>query len=96
MIWRLKAAMIGVTRMVCATIIACGVNRMPNEPSGPERDSNRYTASPTTTGGSPISAFRTTIAASRPRNRFSARNAPNGTPRIAASATALRLTISEI
>ncbi len=33
--------MIGITRSACAMIIAFGVNRMPSEPSGPERDSNR-------------------------------------------------------
>ena len=41
MVCRASAAMIGVTRTACATIIACGVNRSPNEPSGPERDSRR-------------------------------------------------------
>ena len=32
MVWRASAAMIGVTRMVCAMIIACGVNSMPQRP----------------------------------------------------------------
>ena len=41
MVWRASAAMIGVTRIACAMIIAFGVNRMPQEPSGPERDSSR-------------------------------------------------------
>ncbi len=31
--------MIGATRMAWAMIIACGVNKMPHAPSGPERDS---------------------------------------------------------
>ena len=29
MVWRVSAAMIGVTRIVCATIMAAGVNKMP-------------------------------------------------------------------
>ena len=41
MVCRASAAMIGATRMVCAMIIACGVNRRPHDPSGPERDSSR-------------------------------------------------------
>ena len=40
-VWRVGAAMIGTIRMVWAITIADGVNRMPNAPSGPERDSNR-------------------------------------------------------
>src|SRR6185312_1532235 len=77
---RVKAAMIGATKTVCATIMACGVNRIPHEPSGPERDNVRKIANPTTTGGSPISALSTTIAPSRPGKRINAMNAPNGTP----------------
>ena len=41
MVWRVSAAMIGVTSTVCAMIIAGGVNSRPHEPSGPERDSSR-------------------------------------------------------
>ena len=41
MVWRASAAMIGAIRMVCAMIIACGVNSRPHDPSGPERDSSR-------------------------------------------------------
>ena len=40
-IWRDSAAMIGAIRIVCAMTIAAGVNRMPNAPSGPARDSRR-------------------------------------------------------
>ena len=39
--WRVSAATIGSTRMVCAMTIALGVKRMPQEPSGPLRDSSR-------------------------------------------------------
>jgi hypothetical protein len=87
--------MIGAIRIVWAMIIACGVNRMPHDPSGPDRDSSRNTNSPTTTGGSPISALRTTIDPPRPRKRASASHAPSGSPISAASSTADRLTISE-
>ena len=69
MVCRDSAAMIGVTRTVCAITMACGVNSRPHSPSGPERDSNRKIASPTTTGGRPISALRKTMTASRPGKR---------------------------
>ena len=62
------APMIGVTSTVCAITIASGVNSRPNGPSGPERESNRKTDSPTTTGGKPIRALSTTTSGSRPRN----------------------------
>ncbi len=95
MVCRVSAAMIGATRMVCAITMACGVNSRPHDPSGPERDSARNTASPTTTGGRPISALRTTMTPSRPGKRVSANIAPTGTPISAAKNTALRLTISD-
>ena len=41
MVWRVSAAMIGTIRMVWAITIAVGVNRMPIDPSGPDRDSSR-------------------------------------------------------
>ena len=72
MTWRVSAAMIGVISTAWAMIIAFGVNSRPREPSGPERDSTRKTSRPTTTGGRPISALRTTMTASRPGNRVSA------------------------
>src|SRR5215207_1058932 len=72
MIWRAKAAMIGNTRMACATTMACGVNSSPSEPSGPERDSRRNTPKPTTTGGSPMQALTNTVSAVRPGKRASA------------------------
>ncbi len=39
--WRVSAAITGNTRIVCAITIALGVNRMPQLPSGPLRDSSR-------------------------------------------------------
>ena len=87
--------MIGAIRIVCATTIAAGVNRMPNVPSGPARDSNRYTTSPTTTGGNPISALSSTVSACRPGKRPTAIAAPSGRPMQAASSVAVRLTRSD-
>ena len=95
MVCRVSAAMIGATSTVCAMTMACGVNKSPKEPSGPERDNSRKIAKPTTTGGNPIIAFSATIAPSRPGKRVSAIIAPNGTPISAAKNTALRLTISD-
>ena len=80
MVCRASAAMIGVTRTVCAITMACGVNNRPHSPSGPDRDSSKKIASPTTTGGRPISALRKTMTASRPGKRTSAMKAPTGTP----------------
>ena len=85
MVWRVSAAMIGSTSSACAMIIAFGENRMPRNPSGPERDSSRKTARPTTTGGRPMNALMTTTIAVRPGKLTSARNAPSGSPTSAAS-----------
>src|SRR5258706_257652 len=91
--WRESAAMIGRISTVCAITIAEGVNRIPREPSGPARERRRYTTRPTTTGGSPMNAFRNTISVRRPGNRPTARAAPSGKPRSAAMPTAVRLTL---
>ena len=40
--------------MVWAVIIAAGVKSQSRSPNGPLRESKRYTARPTTTGGKPI------------------------------------------
>src|SRR6267154_1345795 len=90
--WRESAAMIGRIRIACATTITEGVNRIPSAPSGPARESKRYTSSPTTTGGRPMSAFSNTITVCRPRKRPTAIAAPSGRPSRAAMATADRLT----
>src|SRR5262249_45294251 len=41
MVWRVSAATMGATRIICAMTMACGVNNSPHDPSGPERDSAR-------------------------------------------------------
>ena len=95
MTWRVSAATIGVIRTAWAMIMACGVNRMPRLPSGPERDSSRNTTSPTTTGGRPMQPLRITISASRPGNRVRATSAPSGMPTRAASTVADSVTNSD-
>src|SRR6516165_7531706 len=40
-VWRVSAATMGATRIICATTMACGVNNSPHDPRGPERDSAR-------------------------------------------------------
>ena len=61
--------MIGAISTVCAMTIPAGVNSQPSAPSGPLRDSSRYTTSPTTTGGNPMAAFSTTMTGWRQRPR---------------------------
>ncbi len=95
MTWRVSAAMMGAIRTAWATIIACGVNRMPKLPSGPERDSRRNTTSPTTTGGSPMLPLRSTISTLRPGNRVRATSAPSGMPTREARTVADRVTNSD-
>src|SRR5882762_5164556 len=90
--WRESAPMIGRIRIACAKIIAEGVKRIPSAPRGPARESRRYTSSPTTTGGKPMSAFSNTTTVCRPRKRPTALAAPRGKPSSAAIATADRLT----
>src|SRR6056297_3381486 len=64
-------------------------------PSGPALDSIRYTNSPTTTGGSPISALSSTVTAPRPRKRNAPTTAPRGRPIRQAMATAVSVTRSD-
>ncbi len=52
----------------------------PQEPSGPERDSRRKTARPTTTGGRPISALSSDDDGLAAGKRVSASSAPSGMP----------------
>ena len=61
--WRTSAAMIGKISNVWAITIAGGVKSNPSDPSGPARESSRYTTNPTTTGGRPINAFIATSTA---------------------------------
>ena len=72
--------------------MAVGVYSRPNTPSGPARDSSRYTPRPTTTGGRPISAFRKTMTGARPGKRRTPTAAPRVMPMTQAENTAVRLT----
>ena len=76
-------------------IIAIGVNNKPRVPSGPARESTRYTIRPTTTGGRPIKAFKRTTIVVLPGNRKTARAAPNGKPIKLAARTAAKLTCKD-
>jgi hypothetical protein len=75
--------------------MACGVNSRPRNPSGPDRDSNRYMPSRTTTGGSPMKALSTTTMIARPGNRTNANSAPSGRPTADASSVAETLTVND-
>ena len=87
---------IGSASTVCARIIASGVNSRPRNPSGPERDSSRYSARPTTAGGRPSSALTSDDQRRAvPGNRQTASNVPSGRPSSAAAAVAVRLTSSD-
>jgi hypothetical protein len=44
----------GSAMITCAVIMPAGVKSQPRPPSGPLRDKNKYTTSPTTTGGKPM------------------------------------------
>ena len=75
--------------------MAVGVNRMPQEPSGPERDSSRYTTKPTTTEGSASKVFSTPTTKPWPGKRTTANQAPRASPMPAPSRQAVPLTCSD-
>src|SRR5713101_5737585 len=72
-----------------------GVKSKPVMPSGPDRDSSRYRASPTTTGGSPRNALVKMTSARRPGKEHTARAVPSDRPARVAKAVADRLTPRE-
>src|SRR5579864_9488627 len=75
--------------------MAPGVKSKPNRPSGPDRDSRRYRARPTATGGSPKNALDKTIRTRRPGKSYTASTAPSDKPNRVAKAVAHRLTPSD-
>ena len=83
--------MIGKIRMVCANIMAWGVNKIPKFPSGPARESSKYTSSPTTTGGKPISVLIKTTKIFLPGNFLTTKKEPKGNPNNVAKKTDVRL-----
>src|SRR6267143_69087 len=72
--------------------MAPGVKSKPNRPSGPERDSSRYKARPTATGGSPKNALDKTTRTRRAGKSYTASAAPSDKPTSVARAVAHRLT----
>jgi hypothetical protein len=70
-------------------------NSQPRNPSGPVRDSTRYTTSPTTTEGTARAVFNNASTAVRPRKRATPSQAPSGRPRTQAIAQALALMDSD-
>jgi hypothetical protein len=75
--------------------MALKLNIQPRKPSGPVRDSNRYTTSPTTTEGKASKVLSTVSSASRPAKRATASHAPSTRPSPQASRQAVALTASE-
>src|SRR5258708_1796885 len=75
--------------------MAPGVKSKPNRPKGPDRDSSRYRARPTATGGSPKNALDKTIRTWRPGKSYTASTAPSDKPNRVARAVAHRLTPSD-
>src|SRR6516225_2075385 len=72
-----------------------GREQQPKRPNGPERDSNIYTARPTTTGGNPSSVLAITTSTSRPGKRYTASAVPSGAPIAKAHTLAVRLTCKD-
>ena len=91
----LKAAIKGVVRSVWARTIPLGVKSHPQAPRGPDRDSIRYTSTPTITVGTPIRVLRVTIKAFLPLNSSVASRAPTGRPSKVPNKSAVRLTCRE-
>jgi len=89
------AAISGTTSKVCAMTIASGVYSSPKPPNGPERDSSRYTTTPTTTEGRPIMPLISTDSVLLPGKRPTAMQAPSGRPISVPSTTAPPLTCSD-
>ena len=42
-IWAVNETIIGIIKIIWATIIAVGVYNIPNQPNGPDREINKYT-----------------------------------------------------
>ena len=71
--WRDRAAATGNTSTAWASTMAWKLNSQPQAPSGPERDSSKYTSKPTTTEGTASSACNTVSTAPRPVKRATPR-----------------------
>ena len=95
MLWRTKAVTTGSTSKACANTMALKEKSQPRKPSGPERDSSRYTTRPTTTEGSASAVLRKASTTPRPAKRATPSQAPSTKPRLQASTQAQALTASD-
>ena len=89
---RESAAMSGTTNTVCAITMAVGVKSKPHSPSGPERDSNKYTSKPTTTEGKASKVLTNHTSNAWPGQRATAKPAPKLRPKTMPMRQALALT----
>lgn len=85
-----RVRIIGKINTDCAIIMAVGVNNRPYSPKGPARDSNRYMANPTTTGGKAIKDEVINRISRLPKKRPIARPVPKGIAKSAAIRVAQR------
>jgi hypothetical protein len=72
-----------------------GVYKIPNQPKGPDLEINKYTISPTTTGGSPIIVLKKINIMSLPQKFLIARKVPKGNPTKQEKNNEKQLTLSE-
>ena len=75
--------------------MALKLNSQPRKPSGPLRDSSRYTSRPTTTDGNASNVLSTVSTLSRPVKRVTPSQAPNASPKPHPIRQAVPLTASE-
>ncbi|MNV11230.1 hypothetical protein D3C71_1017890 [compost metagenome] len=75
--------------------MALKLNSQPSEPSGPLRESTRYTTSPTTTDGTASKVLSTASTAPRPAKRATPSQAPSTRPTPQAIRHAVALTDKE-
>jgi hypothetical protein len=75
--------------------MAVGVNSSARVPSGPDRESAKYSTRPMTTGGNPKSALIKTTTSRRPGKGKIARAVPTGKLMAVAMAVAAKLTLTD-
>ena len=77
---RVSAVTTGITSTTWAITMAWKVNIQPRKPSGPERDSSKYTTKPTTTDGKASKVFSTVNTMCRPGKPDTPSHAPTSRP----------------
>ena len=75
--------------------MALNEKSQPRKPRGPERDSSKYTTSPTTTDGTAKNVFKQASTTPWPLKRATPSHAPNSKPSAQASRQAVALTHKE-